>query len=1008
MNPERWREIERIYSSIFDLAPDRRNAFIEQACKDDESLRKDVEELLKNHAEADSFFESPAVDVLARQVAADPTLPKHEPITPLSQTGKGLKKKSLKYAPWWMYVLAAAFLIWIAVRHYAIYVAPERPGIATKIVKGDDGSIIGAQIISVAPDSAAERAGLEPGDTILASKSDGFLSPKGLLNGYYWESGRTYRLEVNRKGESRVLFLSLRRGISVRWMWIVRINADVLLLILALIIAFSRPSDLSARWGALMMAMFAGAYANAISPAGLYATLLKFPLIISWTAELLVTFLFSISNSVQTTFFAVFPRPLFQRRWIWAVIWLPSAIALPKIVLSDHLPFYSFPQWWPAWYDISLQFLAVLGFVAVPIVAVLNYRNCRDINERRRIRLVVIGYLGFWISLLPMLFAITGGPLRQYLLAHENLNFALLGLGVAFPILIAYAILRHRVFDLRVMIRLGLQYAMVRGVLLSLVPIAAIILAGDLLLHRNQPLTDILYQRGLLYALLAGGGLLLHLSRRTWLDGLDRHFFRERYNAQRVLRTVIEEIREARSFEKVAPRVIAQIEAALHPEFASFIVRQPGEGEYRIFAAKEPSPPRIAAKSKFMAMVRMLGKPVEIPQNQTGWPWDQLPQQESDYLRQSRLEWLFPICLSEGQTEALLAMGPKRSEEPYSREDQELLQAITGSLALLLEQSPAAVSEGFMECPECGTCYDSDSDSCKKEGSRLTPYPFPRFIAHRYRFEQRLGQGGMGVVYKSHDRELERNVAIKLIHPHLTASAEAAARFRQEAKAAASFAHPNIVTVYDFGVAEYQRAYIVMELLGGSTLRQELIRNQRISAQRAAGILSGVCAAVDAAHKRLILHRDLKPENIFLANSEGAEVAKILDFGVVKFLAQSIEEQTGNPTRPGMLLGTLKYMSPEEVNAEKPNASWDLWALAVVAYEMLTGVHPFAGATVSEIRIAIMNGKSTPLHVHLPEAPEPLRHFFERALALDPEGRPKSALQLLSDFKTSLQLSTAV
>ena len=381
-----------------------------------------------------------------------------------------------------------------------------------------------------------------------------------------------------------------------------------------------------------------------------------------------------------------------------------------------------------------------------------------------------------------------------------------------------------------------------------------------------------------------------------------------------------------------------------------------------------------------------------------------MPSEEINYLKESRLEWLFPINLAEGQTEALLAVGPKRSESPYSREDQELLEGIASSLALLLEQSPAPGydSQGFKECPECGVCYDSDSDSCGKEGAKLTPYPYSRFIDRRYRFEQRLGQGGMGVVYRSFDTELERDVAIKLIHPHLIASSEAATRFKQEAKAAASFAHPNVVTVYDYGVAEDRRAYLVMELLRGLTLRQELNRIQRLSPERASAILSGICAAVEAAHKRRILHRDLKPENIFLAKSDGMESTKILDFGVVKFLSQSGESTVASETEPGRLVGTLKYMSPEELRGEKPAESWDLWALAVVAYEMLAGTHPFTGSTLSEVRVAILDGRMTPLRTHWPDAPGNLQHFFDMALAVDSALRPKSALQLLSEFKKSI------
>jgi len=544
------------------------------------------------------------------------------------------------------------------------------------------------------------------------------------------------------------------------------------------------------------------------------------------------------------------------------------------------------------------------------------------------------------------------------------------------------------------------RYAAARGTILSLVPIVLIILAADLAMHRTRTLEDIMAQRGLYYAAMVGSALLLHFYRRNWLEAIDRRFFREHYEAHRVLRTVIEEIREAGSFDKVAPKAVLQIESALHPQSAAVLVRRHGETAFRVLAGEDTSIEPISTDSQLLAMLRVLDMPVEISHDPDGWPWTHLPEEENRILRQSNLEWLFPVCLVEGRTEALLAVGPKRSESPYSKEDQELLQGIASSLTLLLEQSPVADidSLGFKECPECGTCYDSDSDSCKNEGATLTPLAYPRMMASRYRFEQRLGKGGMGIVYKSFDMELQRHVAIKLIHPSLTDSSEAATRFKREARVAASFTHPQVVTVYDFDVGEGRRAYLVMELLQGSTLRQELKHSLRLSAKRASGILSGVCSAVDAAHRQRLLHRDLKPENIFIVNYEGMETVKILDFGVAKSLIQSSEDRDGNQTEPGRLVGTLKYMSPEELQGERPDESWDLWALAVVAYEMLTGVHPFAGATSAEVRNAILDGRMTPLAAHLPDVPVNWQIFFDKALSQDPAARPQSADQLLSDF----------
>lgn len=260
----------------------------------------------------------------------------------------------------------------------------------------------------------------------------------------------------------------------------------------------------------------------------------------------------------------------------------------------------------------------------------------------------------------------------------------------------------------------------------------------------------------------------------------------------------------------------------------------------------------------------------------------------------------------------------------------------------------------------------------------------------------------MGMVYEAQDLELERRIAVKLIRPELTAIGEAAARFRREAKAAASFSHSNVVTIHDFGVAEYQRAYLVMELLRGSTLRHELQRQGHLPAVRASDIMHGVCSAVDAAHRRRLLHRDLKPENIFLTNFEGAEIAKVLDFGVVKPIASVDDGGISNWTESGMLVGTLSYMSPEQLRGEKPAEGWDLWALAIIAYEMLAGTHPFAGLTALEIKDAVLGGRIPPLSVPMPDAQPGWQAFFDLALSPRPETRPQSALQLFSDFAQAM------
>jgi len=392
-----------------------------------------------------------------------------------------------------------------------------------------------------------------------------------------------------------------------------------------------------------------------------------------------------------------------------------------------------------------------------------------------------------------------------------------------------------------------------------------------------------------------------------------------------------------------------------------------------------------------------------MPQTGSSWLGQQLPHEETEFLRQARIELLVPIVTATERTEALLALGPKRSEEPYASEDQDLLIAIASSLALLLERpsgTGAPRSNLFEECPQCGACYDSGATQCTQEGARLVPVILPRLLEGRYRLERRLGRGGMGTVYSAADTELERRVAVKVIREDLVGSAEAAERFRQEARVAASFAHPNVVTIHDFGVAEGTRAFLVMELLGGATLREALRPEKSFAPAQVLSILRDVCAALEAAHRRQLVHRDLKPENIFLVRSERGDIAKVLDFGIAKFLSTATQQRTAD-TAPGALLGTPRYMSPEQWFGQQPLPAWDLWALAVVAYEMLTGAHPFDAQSPADWLGAGRAARFTPVTKYVPQAPQAWQDLFERTFAHDPSQRPQSAEMFLAEWQSA-------
>ena len=519
----------------------------------------------------------------------------------------------------------------------------------------------------------------------------------------------------------------------------------------------------------------------------------------------------------------------------------------------------------------------------------MNYWRLTDINERRRVKILVVGALG---GLAPGFLVVAAYWLRSSANATESIfasratRLGTLSL-LFFPTAFAYAILRHRLFDIRVIIRQGVQDALARRVLTWLVPAIALLLAADVLLHSDQSIADLLRARGWVYLAAGALALVARAQRREWLNSLDRRFFREHYNAQQILRQVSDDIHTVGDFERVAPRVVAQIEAALHPEFVALLVRQPNEVLYRVLVAVPAglSPIPLRVDSTLVALLRGLGKPLEV----TGgiqWLTQQLPPAEVRFLEESRIELLVPIVTHVERAESVLVLGVKRSEEPYTRQDSDLLATIAANLALMLERpalASAPAAGAFEECPECGACYDTGTASCAREGTALVPVRLSRVLAARYELDRRLGQGGLGAVYAAMDTALDRRVAVKVIRHDLVTNDDIARRFQVEARIAAAFVHPNVVTVHDFGVTG-GRPFIVMELLNGTTLREELQRQGPFSPAQTIRILRHVCAAVEAAHRRQLVHRDLKPENIFLARSDGDEVAKVLDFGIAKVL----------------------------------------------------------------------------------------------------------------------------
>ena len=551
-----------------------------------------------------------------------------------------------------------------------------------------------------------------------------------------------------------------------------------------------------------------------------------------------------------------------------------------------------------------------------------------------------------------------GPDAAAWLLSDPDWGLFSLGVNacsVAVPLSVAYAVVRHRVFDVKVAIRRGIQYLLAKRALQVLLALPSAALLYTLVAYRHRTIAELVTgTTAYLYWILALGLSLKFRSRiARWLD---QKFFREQYDSEQIVLNLVDDLARFDSVDEMTGFVFEQLERSLHPKSMHLWWRE--GSEMRLAYSSDPALTGALCPVTEPLLGR-LGTLANVPlPAETG-----VSGAESRWLTTRGIQLIVPLVGAE-RIEGVLMLGEKRSEESYSAGDERLLHAVTREASVIRENLRLKVQvideqrvrhevlakldrslvNLLKECPVCGACFDSSAQTCDRDGSQLTlTLPVARTIDDKYRLEQLIGRGGMGAVYEARDLGLGRQVAIKIMLGGGFGHETALRRFRREAQAVARLNHPNIVSLYDFGELEGGGAYLVMERLHGATLRAEMKRVGVFAPAETADWFEQILAGLSAAHEHGVVHRDLKPENILGGRrASGSLVVKILDFG----LAKSLPFAAGTPvsqslTESGVVLGTLAYMAPEQLSGKDVDQRADLYAAGVVLVEMLTGHRPF-------------------------------------------------------------------
>jgi hypothetical protein len=652
------------------------------------------------------------------------------------------------------------------------------------------------------------------------------------------------------------------------------------------------------------------------------------------------------------------------------------------------------------WYW-TIEFLLV-----VPALLVLpNRSSLAPEGERRRVRLFLLGLVG---GVLPMVVQVLLESLFPAYDQFANItsrapavDAVLYGLLLATPIVTTYSVIVHHVLDVRTILRVALRYVLARYTVALATAVPFIVLVMQLYGERHRSLAD-LFQgtRGAWLAAAAAAGLAALTLRQRMLRALDRRFFGTSRPLQDMLPELTAEISAARDARAVASVIEPRVRAALQVEAVAMLVCDE-EGALRAPRGTVRSLPGDSALRRWLSEARGV---IDLSPERDGSCFALLPAAEREWLADGPFSTLVPLVGRDETLLGVLAVGPRRTDEPLEPGHRTAVRTAAASCAVALEHLarggpailpgalPDAADVPAAECERCGVVYPPSASGCPC-GGPLASAALPCVLAGKFAVSQRVGRGGMGIVYKALDTELHRAVAIKTL-PRV--SAAAVLDMRREARTMASVAHPNLAILY--GLESWCGApMLIAEFLDGGTLADRIgLGPLAIPDVVHLGITMADCIAY--LHGQGLLHRDIKPSNIGFTR---AGTPKLLDFGLSGLVTggeyrpaatepDSLATKGAVTLATGVIAGTPAYLAPESLHRASPGPSADIWALALVLHEALTGVNPFAGGRVEDVLTRVRAARVPDVRSLRPECPAWLATLLGDALARAPDVRPNA------------------